>query len=140
MPRIIIGADSGGPYELTEFTGGQPPFEIGSLERQALSYLGNWTRVKKRDEPFGVYYRFGVKGGVIDEDGDLVTVFLHFSAPFTKEGHAMTPEIQATLDQKLDKMIEITTVTFSHVVGNALGVRVSPPDYMLRELGELLRE
>ena len=138
MQKIRLGADSEGPYELTEFSGGQLPFEIGSLERHALSYLGDWKRFQSRGDYFGFYYRIGIKERVIDADGDPAKVFLHFVAPFTKEGHAMTPQIQATLDQKLAQMIQTTTVAFSQAVDNAVGVRVSPPDYMLRELVALL--
>ncbi len=138
MQKIRIGVDSEGTYELTEFSGGQLPFEIGSLERHALSYLGDWKTVKKGEEHFGFYYRMGIKEGVIDADGDPATVFLHFIAPFTKEGHAMTPQIQTTLDQRLAQVIQLSTVALSQAVDNAIGIRVSPPDYMLRELVALL--
>lgn len=138
MRKIIVGADSEGTYELTEFSGEQLPFEIGSLERHALSYLGDWKSVKSREGHFGFYYRMGIKERVIDADGDPATVFLHFVAPFTKKGHAVTPQIKTTLDQKLAQMVRVSTVAFSQTVDNAVGIRVSPPDYMLRELVALL--
>lgn len=138
MQKNRFESDSEGTYELTEFLGGLFPFEIGSLERHALSYLGYWKRVKNREEHFGFHYRMGIKEGVIDADGDPATVFLHFVAPFTKEGHPMTPQIQATLDQRLAQMIQVSTIALSQAVDNAVGIRISPPDYMLRELVALL--
>jgi hypothetical protein len=134
MRKIRIGAGSEGVYELTEFAGDALPFEIGSLERTALTYLGDWQTVKYREQPFGFYYRLGIKEGVIDADGDPATVLLHFAAPFAKEGHAITPQMQATLEQNLVMLIRTSTVAVSQIVDNAVGVRVSPPDYMLREL------
>src|SRR3989344_571600 len=128
MQKIRLGADSKGPYELTEFSGGQLPFEIGSLERYALSYLGDWKTVKSKKEHFGFYYRMGIKDGVIDADGDPATAILHFVAPFIREGHAMTPQIQATLDQRVARAIQLSTIVLSQTVDNTIGIRVSPPD------------
>ena len=138
MQKIRLGEDSEGPYELAEFSGDKLPFEIGSLERHALTYLGDWRKFQQRGEHFGFYYRMGIKQGVMDADGDPATVFLHFVAPFTKEGHAMTPQVQATIDKGLVRLIQTTTVAFSQVTGNAVGVRAQPTEYMVRELVTLL--
>lgn len=138
MSTKKLGVDSEGPYEFTEFSSGQLPFDLGNLEREALSYLGEWKKFQESGAPFGFYYRMGIKQGVIDADGDPATVFLHFVAPFTKGGQVMTPQIQTTLDQKLTQMIQKSTITFSQEVDNAIGIRVSPPDYMLRELVAIL--
>jgi hypothetical protein len=76
----------------------------------------------------------GIKEGVKDAEGDPATVFLHFAAPFTKEGHTMTPQIEAIIDQALARLIHLSTVAFSLSVDNAIGVRALPPEYMLKEL------
>lgn len=138
MLRRILGSGSEGAYEFIEFLGDQLPFEIGSLERRALSCLGEWNRCKMKDAPFGFYYRMGIKEKVIDADGDPATVFLYFVAPFTKEGHAMTPQKEATLDQMLTQLTQISAIAFSQYVGNSIVARVLPPDYMLEELFALL--
>ena len=42
----------------------QIPFDVGSLNREDLAYLGDWNIVKDNDG-FGMAYKFGIKEGII---------------------------------------------------------------------------
>jgi len=138
MPGPLFGSNKDGFYVITESHGDQMPFEIGSLAKEALSYLGEWKKFQKGENPFGIYYRMGIKTGVIDAERDPATVVLHFIAPYIREGFTMTSEMEATLEQTINQVIKVTTLIYSQSVDNAVGVRASPPDYMLNELYELL--
>jgi hypothetical protein len=138
MVKADYGVGPDGPYELTEFKSHEVPFDLGSFERNALSHLGNWKRLKKDDEQFGFYHRLGVKHDIIDTVGNPATVFLHFFAPFTQEGYSMTPEIIETIESRIEIIVNESTIQFAQILDNVIGAMVSAPDYMLEELKQLL--
>jgi hypothetical protein len=138
MKNLTFRTDSQGPYELSEFRSETFPFEIGSLERQDLVHLGEWNRMQTGSSPYGLYHRLGIKDGVLDAEGDPATVFLHFAVPYSRAGHAMTPQALAELDATLDSVIKESTIRFSQEFPNTVGVRLAPPDYMLMDLVTLL--
>jgi len=137
--QTIDSIDENGRHKLTLFDSGQPlPFDIGSLERKDLSYLGDWMTMTNPADGFGLFYRFGVKDGIIDAEGDPATVFLHFAVPYVQRGQEATPELLGNIEAAIGSMIRQTTRMFSGELGNAIGVRAEPPEYMIKELTDLI--
>lgn len=138
--QTLDGIDEDGRHKLTLFDPNQPlPFQIGSLEREALRYLGDWMTIAKPNESFGFFYRFGVKEEVLDADKESATVFLHFVVPYVQRGRVATPETLEALETAVGTVIQQTTRIFSGMLGNAIGVRAEPPEYMMRELTDLIK-
>lgn len=141
MVDRAIGIDSDGRFDMSLFEGHEIPFDIGSLERSALSYLGEWRKFQCSPDPYGFCYRFGVKQNVVgvkhnivDSAGDPCTVFLHFAVPWHREGYIPSQEKLVDLEKKISMMSFQSTVIFSKILGTAVGVRANPPEYMLEEL------
>lgn len=139
MEKRTILTDPKGITEIAEFWGDDIPSDVGSVERQELSYLGDWHMAQQNGAHFGLYYRVGVKENVLNSEGNPTTAYIAFIVPFTEKGTAMTPEIRAAIDNMAATTVAISTAMISKERGeDIMGLVASPPEYMVRELVDLL--
>jgi len=128
------------PIEPATFRRFQPdefPIEIGSLEREAFFYLGDWSQ-KMRADGYGVAYRIGIKKGITGQEGDLADLVILFGTPLARRGLKVSDDIASALYKQLGTVMEKMIIQASNSHDNLLGVLMPPPDYMFRELQEQL--
>ena len=128
------------PIEPAIFRRFQPdefPIEIGSLEREAFSYLGDWYQAMRPDG-YGVAYRVGVKEGITDQEGDLADLLILFGTPLAKRGLEVSDDIADVLCKQSGTAMEMMVMQASNSHANLLAILMQPPDYMFRELQEQL--
>ena len=127
------------PSRVRVFQPNEMPVEIGSLEREALSYIGKWNIFMDK-QGYGIAYRLAVKEGLKDDEGDPVTLVLHFASPIARRGLKMTPEIVQQHYEKLRQVMQIFTMQAHQSYGeNILSISPEPPKWMMGELEEMLK-
>ena len=143
MYEFIIPASEGpvsqNPKVFREFYQYDFPFEIGSLEREAFTYLGKWMIIMS-DDGYGMAHRLGIKDGVIDQEGYPTTLFLHFGLPIKRKENELNDEAIGRQYENFKKIIKASTVMFAEDLGNVAAFNPDPPEYMIRELEDALRE
>jgi len=113
------------------------PYDIGSLEREALSYLGDWNFLRNKDG-LGLVYRMGFKDAV-DDEGDPLLVIVNFNAPFRERGVPFNDEAKRGYDECVQNASLQIANSLSLSVPNVIVVSVPIPEYMRGELEELLK-
>lgn len=127
------------PSRFRRFQEHESPIEIGSLEKEALSYVGEWNLVMRTDG-YGVAYRLAMKKDIYDDEGDPNTLCFFFGLPIAKKGLQITPEITQNLMQSLHHVMELFTIQAHEMYGNnVMSVSPETPSWMIRELEELVK-
>jgi len=126
------------PKLFREFYQADFPFDIGGLERDAFTYLGDWG-IFMSDDGYGIAYRLGIKYGIIDQEGDPTTLFLHFGLPIKRKETTWNDEAIGRQYENFKKVIKDSTVMFAEVLDNVTAFNPNPPEYMIRELKDALR-
>ena len=127
-----------GPTQVRIFEEGEIPVEIGSLEREAFSYIGDWNTYLDQ-QGYGLAYRFGIKEGFTDSEGDLATLVLHFANPVARRGMKMTTEIIQQQYERLKQFVQTFTMQAQQLYGGSiLSTNPEPPQWMMKELEEML--
>ena len=141
---IIDNKDTGKKVIMSTHEGeeGDKAFDIGDLSRGAFDYLGNW-RLFLRHREYGVAYRFGVKSGKIESEKGLSAILVHFYLPITERGHTFIDEEKEFIEENLKALVRIAGQMWCMAPKNigriAISTLASPPDYMIKELEEILR-
>jgi hypothetical protein len=78
--------DATGPRTIRVFPGGNLPFDMGSLERDAFDRLGDWL-VHRSEDGFGYISRMATKKGLVDDEGDPVDVIILFVKLISPKGN-----------------------------------------------------
>jgi hypothetical protein len=123
-------------YEGSELEKDKCPIKLGSLEKQAFSYLGNWHLFMNK-KGYGLAHRLGTKENILDSDGDLATLFLHFYSPIAKRELKMTKEIVDKQVELLRRNINTFTMKAQETYGSVISICTNPPEWMFKELNEM---
>jgi hypothetical protein len=119
-----------------------PARTFGSIERWALSSLGDWEP-KMDDDGYGMAYRLATKERVRGPRGDFGKLILMFGMPFKRAGLKLDrSKLKAQYDKlynrMLDEVVKAATIPETEVV---IGLSITPPpDYMMGELEAALNK
>ncbi|MBI4144226.1 hypothetical protein HY486_03180 [Candidatus Woesearchaeota archaeon] len=91
-----------------------------------------------RPDGYGIACRVGVKGGIIDSEGDPADLLIFFGTPLAKRGLELSDEVANVLYKQLSGVMQKVVINASESYDNLLAVLMQPPDYMFRELQESL--
>lgn len=115
------------------------PVDLGGLEREAFSYIGEW-KVYMKPAGYGLAYRMASKEGVIDVEGDSNTVIFHFVTPTARRGIEMTEERQTEIYRDAQVIAEqYTVIAHQFLDENIVTVMRSPPEWMGKDLEDMLQ-
>ena len=118
---------------------GSPPFDIGSLEKSAFSFLGEWQLAMDEDG-YGAAHRIATKEGIVDDEGDLITLVLHFSVPIAARGNPMTSEKMAEYRCRRTVLVQRFTLNAAQMFReNVSSAVLPPPSWMMKELEQIQR-
>ena len=132
------GPVPGVPSRLLEFTAEDKFIEVGSLERGAFSYLGDWD-ISMNNSGCGVAYRHGLKCDFRDSEGELALLTLHFIASLSRNGQKSTQAMKQRYNQILYKFMKQFTIQMGQEFpGNIISTSLRPPEWMVDELKEIL--
>lgn len=126
-------------YEGSELKKDKFPIKIGSLEKQAFSYLGDWHLFMDK-EGYGIAHRLGTKENILDPEGDLATLVLHFYNIISKSGLKMNDEIIHQQEEILKGFVSAFTMRAQEGYGNIISLCTNPPEWMFKELNEELKK
>lgn len=136
---LIAGDLPTGPSTLRIFEEGEMPVDIGSLDKDSFSYLGDW-KFFLDNGGYGLAYRSGTKEVVHDDGGDPATLVLHFVTPITRRGREMNESKVEELTETLKTVVTQFTVLAHQMYGeNVMSYATRPPEWMTKELSDLLR-
>ncbi|MBT5023077.1 hypothetical protein HOK51_08195 [Candidatus Woesearchaeota archaeon] len=121
---------------LREFLGGIPDdLDLGSLEREAFTYLGEWRSAMKQGKDYGFAYRMGIKENVVDSEGDPATLIMYFVNPLVERGTVLSVEDNKDLIKNIKTLVSMTSLIQQMRYGeNSVVCTLPPPEYMLNEL------
>lgn len=144
MSRIIPlpineGPEPSNPSFLKIMSHEEFPFDPGNLERDAFTYLSEWTQVTHAPG-YGIAYRIAVKTGMPDPDGDLSDLLILFGSPIHNKYLPFDQTIEHKLYDKMQFIMQAEVVKHAHVEKPIIGIVMDPPPYMFEELEYLLRE
>jgi len=143
VKEYIVPPAEGFPKEnslLRVFQHGEMPVEIGSIERGAFSYLGDW-KLYMHEDGYGIAHRLGTKERVTDDQGDCATLVLHFVLPIANRGAQIEQEtVKRMYDMHLPTLInQFTTLAHRMYGENIISVAQEPPEWMGKELEEMIK-
>jgi len=136
LGKKSFGIDANGLIEFTKSQSEEFPFEMGSLERECLTHLGDWRTAAHPQ--YGFFYRFAVKQGIVDSEGDPITAFLHFIVPYHHKDHEMKPDEYESIRTRIHLMLELSTKQYAQYYDKVASAVVGTPAYMLEELAGLM--
>ena len=118
---------------LREFKDGELPVEI-ALRKDDFHHLGDW-KVFPDPDGYGLAYRFGVREGVTDDEGDPANLGIYFYTLFAKKGLTYTPEKVNEQFKKLEYFTYISSF-FGHQMSgeNFISCAMPAPKWMVDEL------
>ncbi len=127
------------PSRLRIFGPNEVPIDVGSLEREAFSYVGNWMTMLD-GQGYGIVYRLCTKEDFKDDEGDPNILVLHFAMPAVRRGKKMPDEIAIQKLEQLKKVVQMFTIHAKQTYGdNILSIALEPPEWMRSELEEILK-
>jgi hypothetical protein len=128
-----------GPTTVRMFAPNELPIEIGSLEKEAFSYVGNWYTMKGNDG-YSMVYRIATKEGLKDAEGDPTTLILYFAVPIKSPGKETMPQEVANKQyESLAKAMKTFTLqAHQKYHTNIMTKGMETPPWMMKELEELL--
>jgi hypothetical protein len=129
----LEGPTSTGPTKVKIYSPKEIPFKIGSLEKQAFSSIDDWMIVLDK-QGYGFGYRIGTKEGLIYEENEPITLFLHF-ASLVATSASMPPEIVQRKQELIKDIMQGYTIERQQLSGQHIfSMFQNPPEWMLDEL------
>ncbi len=115
--------------------------EIGSLEKEAFTFVGKW-QVHAGQDGYGIAYRIAVKKDQIDYEGHMADFVFHFAVPIADRGLQWSEERLRYHFEKANKGMGQFTVSAHQETGKNIVscFKNPPPQWMLDELGATLKK
>lgn len=111
---------------------GKNAIDVGSLEKEAFDYLGEWNYDKEKNYA----YRLGIKKNFPDSEGDPATLFILFPAEMVLKGAEHDYE---RMEKSAQQALEALVLMQSQAEKNVMGTYLRPPEYMIKELEEIIK-
>jgi len=120
------------PSSPRQFFNRDRPIEVGSLEREAFSELGEWYFLDKTT--FDIAIKMGIKYNFIRFTKESANLIILFGAYLSKVNGSLNEDMIKEGDKTLKDMLNAIIIDASYRYGNVIGVVKNPPQYMLDEL------
>lgn len=111
---------------------------VGSLEKRAFYELSDW-RIIDRGE-VDLAFRIGLKIPFLDNRGKISTLLALFGALLYNASNPPSEKRYSEEYTTLYNMLETIVIQNIPQCGNLMGILLEPPQYMLKELKEKLKE